>query len=488
MRTLMDHNALVELVRELCNLTRETEWVEFKVNNQDPQKIGEYISALANAATLRGETNAYVVWGIENASHEIVGTRFSPLGAKFGAEPLETWLARLLRPRIDFSFEELDVGGRPVVLLRIESATHQPIAFKGEEYIRIGSSTRKLRDFPSKERALWRAFERTNFVDLFAAERLGSDEVLQLLDYPAYFELVKLPLPDGRNAILNALIAERLATANSNTSYNITNLGAVLFAKNLRDFSRLSRKAVRVIQYRGNDRTMTLREHVNYKGYACGFTGLVDHIDSLLPINEYIEQALRRSAPMFPELAIRELVANAVIHQDFLVRGAGPTVEIFDDRIEITNPGKPIVETDRFLDSPPKSRNEELASLMRRFGICEERGSGIDKVVVEVELYQLPAPLFETPPESTRVVLFAYKALADMNLDERVRACYFHACLKCVTRDYLTNASLRGRFGIKQSNSSIASRRIREAIDVGAIKPFDQNAPRKLMKYQPYWA
>ena len=91
--------------------------------------------------------------------------------------------------------------------------------------------------------------------------------------------------------------------------------------------------------------------------------------------------------------AVRELVANALIHQDFSVTGAGPMVEIFDGRIEITNPGEPLVDTRRFLDNPPASRNEALTSLMRRFDICEERGSGIDKVVAEVERHQLPAPL-----------------------------------------------------------------------------------------------
>jgi predicted HTH transcriptional regulator len=97
---------------------------------------------------------------------------------------------------------------------------------------------------------------------------------------------------------------------------------------------------------------------------------------------------------------VRELVANALIHQDFSLSGAGPMVEIFDGRIEITNPGEPLVDTDRFLDSPPTSRNEGLASLMRRFRICEERGSGIDKVVAQLELYQLPPPVFEVPPGS----------------------------------------------------------------------------------------
>ena len=197
---------------------------------------------------------------------------------------------------------------------------------------------------------------------------------------------------------------------------------------------------------------------------------------------------MRRNLPEFPEPAVRELVANALIHQDFSVTGAGPMIEIFDGRIEITNPGEPLVDTERFLDSPPASRNEALASLLRRFDICEERGSGIDKVVAQVEGHQLPAPLFEAPPGFTRVVLFARKPMADMDRAERVRACYLHACLKYVTRDFLTNASLRERFGITTNNKAMVSRRIREAVDAGAIRPFDEHAAPKLRKYVPHWA
>ena len=191
---------------------------------------------------------------------------------------------------------------------------------------------------------------------------------------------------------------------------------------------------------------------------------------------------------MFPELAVRELVANALIHQDFFVTGAGPMVEIFVDRIEITNPGESLVDTQRFVDTPPKSRNEALASLMRRFRICEERGSGIDKVVFQVELFQLPAPLFEVPEGFTRTILFAHKALSAMDKDDRVRACYLHACLKYVTRGFLTNASLRERFGVEEKNKAAVSRYIREAVEANMIRPFDEGAARKLMKYVPCWA
>ena len=146
------------------------------------------------------------------------------------------------------------------------------------------------------------------------------------------------------------------------------------------------------------------------------------------------------------------------------------------------------MDTRRFLDSPPRSRNETLASLMRRFRICEERGSGIEKVVFHIEIFQLPAPAFEQPGDFTKVTLFAHRPLNEMDKSDRVRACYLHACLKRVMRDYLTNASLRKRLGVEEKNKAAVSRYIREAVEEGKIKPFEKDAPRNLMKYLPYWA
>lgn len=478
---------LVSLVQELTKLPKETEWLEFKVNNDTPQEIGEYISALANSAALCGKAFAYVIWGIDNDTHAVTGTTFSPSTSKVGNEEIENWLLRLLSPKIHFQFFEFTVDGQPVVLLEIERAFRHPVQFQGQEYLRIGSYKKKLKEFSEKERALWRIFDQNRFEDGLAAERISSDEVLRLLDYPSYFDLLVQPLPANRDGILEALANDYLIRTCDAGGWNITNLGAILFAKKLREFPLLKRKALRVIQYRGTGRVETLKEQEGGKGYACGFEGLIGYINGLLPGNEVIEQALRKSVPMFPKLAVRELVANALIHQDFFQTGTGPMVEIFEDRIEITNPGEPLVDTNRFVDTPPKSRNEALASLMRRFRICEERGSGIDKVVSQCELFQLPAPLFEKPEGFTRSILFAHKPLSAMDKADRVRACYLHACLKWVMRDYLTNASLRERFGIEERNKATASRCIREAVESGMIKPFDEDAARKLMKYVPFW-
>lgn len=485
-----DRNAdfLVSLIRELCKLPKETEWVEFKIDNVKPQEIGEYLSALANSAALVGKAFAYLIWGVEDETHQVVGTGFTPSTTKIGNEELENWLLRSLAPKIHFRFFEVSVDGKTVVLLEIERAYRQPVQFQGNEFIRVGSYKKRLKDFPEKERALWRIFDHTPFEEGVAVERMGSDEVLRLLDYPAYFDLLKLPLPQNRDGILKALADDKLIAACEAGGWNITNLGAVLFAKRLNDFATLRRKAMRVIQYRGNSRIETVKEQVGGRGYACGFEGLIGYVNGLLPSNEVIGQALRQKVSMFPELAIRELVANALIHQDFFMPGVGPMVEIFEDRIEITNPGAPLVDTQRFVDTPPRSRNEGVASMMRRIGICEERGSGWDKIVFQTEFYQLPAPLPEATEEHTRVVLFAHRPLSKMDKSDRVRACYLHACLKWVMRDYLTNASLRERFGIEERNKSTISRYIRETVESGMIRPFAEDSARKLMKYVPYWA
>ena len=483
-----DQNYWTGLVRELCKLPAETTWLEFKLNNDNPEAIGEYLSALSNAAALDGKANAYLIWGVRDVDHAVLGTTFAPADARRGGEELESWLLRMLSPRLHFRFVSLQIEEKLVVLLEIPAASGKPTLFSGKEWVRVGSYKKPLKDHPELERELWRRFDRKPFEAQLAAENLSGSDALELLDYPAYFDLLKLPLPADRSALLERLEEDRLVVRNAASNWDITNLGAILFAKDLYRFRGLVRKAMRVVVYEGKGHIRTLREHEIPKGYACGFSGLMDYINALLPRNEVIGQALRSEVPMYPDLAVRELVANTLIHQDFSLTGAGPMVEIFSDRMEITNPGLPLVNIQRLLDSPPRSRNEQLASFMRRVGICEERGSGVDKVVFETEFYQLPAPSFETPEASTRVVLFSHTAYKNMDSRDRVRACYLHACLRYVQRDPMTNASLRERFGIAPENSAMVTRVIKEAIAEKLVKPFDPDQGRRHAKYLPFWA
>lgn len=249
-------------------------------------------------------------------------------------------------------------------------------------------------------------------------------------------------------------------------------------------------ETLRLIKYKGSNRVQTIKEHLFKRGYASIFEDAIEYINAWLPSNEEIGQALRRDARVYPEIAIRELVANALIHQDLSISGTGPMVEIFDNRIEITNPGTPLVRPLRFIDEPPRSRNENLAAMMRRMHICEERGSGIDKVIFNIEFYQLPPPDFRETEASTIAILFSRVTTEHLSKEERMRACYQHACLQWVSGLRMSNSSLRKRLGIKDSNYPIASRIIKDTVDAKLVKPYgnENSKSKKNARYVPFWA
>lgn len=478
-----------QLVGALLEQPSECGWLEFKENNADATEVGEYISALANSAALVSQERAYLVWGIQDGDHTVVGTSFDPTGEKArGNEDYIPWLCRQLEPEPEMFVHAGEVDGKRVVILEIHAAVHQPVQFKGEEFIRVGSYKKKLKGQRTLERQLWKNLDETPFEHRLARDGLSATDALNLIDYASYFELQHMNVPPDSEPILDALITDRVLVRHESGRVAVTNLGALLFAKKLADFPSLERKAARVIKYKGSNKLVAEREQEGVKGYASGFQGLIGYIDTLVPRNEVIGKALREVVPMYPETAIRELVANALIHQDLAVTGAAPLIEIYDDRIEITNPGNPLVEAARFIDTPPLSRNEKLATMMRRCHLCEERGSGWDRIAVEIEIHQLPAPLVRVTGNHTSVVLYAHKPLRSMDRDDRIRAVYVHACLKYVSGERLTNASVRQRFGLKDTESSTASTYIREAQEANWIVPHDPTAGRKFMQYVPAWA
>ncbi len=478
-----------KIVKELVMLPRECEWVEFKQDNSKPEEIGEYLSAISNSAALSNKPSGYICWGVKDSTIEIVGTNFDPSSYKVGNEELENWLSHLLNPKIHFSFHKTVVDGKNVILLVISPASTAPVKFKNEAYIRIGSYKKKLKDHLEKERLLWDVLSKKRFEEEVALADLDSNGVFQFLNFPAVFESLDQPLPGDQNGILERLVKESFIRRNQGGSYDILNLGAILFAKDLGSFPRLRRKSVRIIVYKGDSRITTEREFENSKGYAVSFSEVIETVNGQLPQNELIETALRKNVRVYPEIAIRELVANALIHQDLYISGAGPMIEIFSDRIEITNPGKPLIETIRFIDEPPRSRNDALAAFMRRINVCEERGSGIDKVIFSIEAFQLPAPDFQAPGDNTRAILFSPKSFKDMSRDERIRACYQHCCLQYVSNKEMTNNSLRARFNISEANYSMVSRVISETIKADFIKAKDsENRSKKFARYVPFWA
>lgn len=478
----------VALIDQLRAAPAETPWLEFKGNNSDPEMIGKRCSALANAARIEGQDVAYMVWGIADDTHAVIGTDFNPDTKKVGNQGLPLWLANCLQPSIAFGFRAVAHPEGHVVLLEIPAATGAPVSFNAVPYIRIGSATPKLTDYPERYQRLIERLQPYRWEQGVARQYASGDDVLALLDYSQYFRLTQQPLPDNRAGIFDKLEADRLIARDVGERWNITNLGAILFASRMSDFeASLARKAVRFVAYAGKNRAEMVTHRLDgQKGYAVGFEGLVGYLNDLLPKNEHIGVALREAHPLFPVPAIRELVANALIHQDMTVTGAGPQIELFMDRLEVSNPGAPLVKPERMIDLPPRSRNEALAALMRRMRMCEEQGSGLDKVVQACEVYQLPPPLFRAADNSTQAVLYGPRSFAEMTPEERVRACYFHAVLKFLSGDKMKNASLCARLGIAAKNAAQASAVINKTLDAGLIRVADTEHPRA--GYVPHWA
>lgn len=481
----MNESDLKKLLEELVQQPQESEWIEFKHNFHSPEEIGERISALSNSACIMNKDFGYLVFGIEDTTHNIIGTSFKAKSHKKGNEELEMWLVTRLKPRIDFQIYEFDYDGKHISLFVIPAAKTQPIEFFHQAYIRVGSYTKKLNDFPEKQAKIWRNSGKPFEMEI-AKDGLSISDVIKYLSTETYFDLLKIPYPTDQKGVIEKLMEDNIVVK-IHSKYAITNLGALLFAKELKDFETVERKSVRVIVYKGTNKVETVREQIGAKGYALGFEGMVTWINGQLPANEEIGKALRTESRMYPEVAIRELVGNLLIHQDLNSKGF-PMIEIFTDRIEFTNPGEPIVNPDRFIDAY-NSRNDKLADLMRRMGFCEEKGSGMDKVFYYNEIYQLPPINVSIVEGKTRVAIYAYKSLNDLDKKEKIRACYQHACLKYVSNDKMTNQSLRDRFKIEDQNAATASRIIKDALEEGVIKLEDpENKSRKYTKYIPYWA
>ena len=461
----------------------ESEWLEFKKDNFTPEEIGKNISAISNSIPLLDRQKGYIIWGVDN-NHKVLGTKFQPTKEKVRNQELENWLLTQLRPQINFTIHEKDFKGKKIVIIEIPHPTNQPIRFKETEYIRIGSYTKKLRDHPEKERVLWSIFQSTSFEERLAIENINSEKILRLLDFANYFKKKNELLPESHTAILDRLASDKIIVKKNETNtYGITNLGAILFCNDLEDFPQLIRRAPRVISYEGTSRIDSIREKEFTRGYALDFDKIIEYIDIQVPKNEEIERAFRKETSMYPILAIRELVANALIHQDFNSRG-NLLIEIFSNRIEISNSGKPLIDTLRFIDEAPSPRNENLVRMMRKLKIAEDRGTGIDKVIFQIELYQLPAPDFRTTENSTIITLYGIRKFSAMTSEERVRACYQHACLCWVSSKSMTNETLRERFKLKKEQYPAVHKILADTLKKELIK---KEGTARWTKYKPYW-
>lgn len=325
-----------------------------------------------------------------------------------------------------------------------------------------------------------------SFEQLAAASEVSGDQVLKLLDYRKLYELMDKDVPASFDTILSKL-EEYSFCQKAGANWSITNLGAILFAHNLADFPELEPREVVVHKYIGtNNRTQEFENHIK-QGYAIAFENLVDSIVRATSTERI--SVMRESVPAYPRVAIREFIANALVHQDFAITGMSTSIEIYTNRLVITNPGAPLNDINRLIDLPPHSRNEKLAQSLLLLRMCERRGSGIDRAIEAIEKKNLPAVKIDKGESFTKVTLFPKKALNEMSKQERILACYQHACLLYEDGRSINNQSIRERFGLDKNKSAVASRILADTLESGHIKIADADiTSRKYASYIPYYA
>lgn len=475
------------LLKRLLEEKREQPWLEFKTNTWDVEAVGRCLSACANASILTGRDRAFMVWGIEDKTKKKVGTRIQLNEQKKGSDGFVNWISRLIEPHLFMEFLDFEDEGLNFAIIVIEPTYDRPVRFAGSEYIRIGEHIKALRDFPEHERALWFATGRYKFESAIALSHQSSGDIIAKLDVDSYFKLAALEAPKSRPEMMRRLCEREFIKDDLEGGYDVLNLGALLFAKDIRSFPSIAMKSVRVIKYTTVDKSQSEGEMEGQRGYAVGFQGLVKYIMECLPKIEKYTNGVRSVSSTYSNTAIREMVANALIHQDLAISGSGPMVEIYKDRVEVVNPGNSLIIRDRMIDER-KSRNEKLAKTMRDLGFCEERGGGIDKAILEIEEMSLPAPLFFASENSMRVVLFGPKKFGELSKSDKVWACFCHCVVRWLRHDYMSNTTLRARFSLTDGEYQTISSLISDTKKEGKIRLADQAQSGRYARYVPYWA
>ena len=411
----MNPGELTLLLDRLLVAGDEHEWVEFKHNNDEPHAIGEYISALANAAALDGEAFGYVVWGVENGSRKVLGTTFKPASARVGAQLLDLWLHQYLRPKLDFRFLAVEYRGLPVVLLRVPAAVGQPVSFHEVEYIRIHSAKVKLASHPDKEARLW---ARLNQRGDWSAEIAGA-ATLADLDPAA--------LAEGR---------QRYAEKNPHLADEVAGWDDATFLSKLK-LSRGGQSTRAALLLFGRDEAaqhLPLPPQVSWVLKDADGTALDYHHfglpllrvpDALLSRVRNLTVRYLRPGTLFPTevpqydgWVIREALHNAIAHQDYGLSARVNVVEL-PEQLMFSNSGRflpgtvqELLATDR---SPEQYRNPCLAQAMVALKMIDTIGSGIRRMYIEQRKRFFPLPDYLIDAAQQRVEV----RLTGRILDER---------------------------------------------------------------------
>lgn len=447
--------------------------------SEKTDRLAQHISAFAN---LKG--GGILVFGVHNdgTCFNVTKDEVDKTVQTLGNIALNNLVYPIKIDHFVMTFE-----GYSLLFVYIPEQNDKPVYLRGKDifsaYHRSAGQTVKMSR--NQVKAMIAASQGITFEKQTALGNLTTKDVLEVLNYQSLYQILDKNIPNSSDSIINKLHDFHLCEQEGE-KWSITNLGAILFANRLSDFPNMKGREVIVRKYAGtNNRQQVFEQHGSY-GYAVGFEGLVDFIMS--NTSKEVIDVKRIAEPTYPRVAIREFVANALVHQDFGITGMPVTVEIFTNRLAITNAGAPLNDINRLIDLPPQSRNEQLAQMMFQLGICERRGSGIDRAIEAVEKMFLPAVKFTKSEQHTRVFMFPQKGLKDMTKQEKISACYQHACLMYEDGEAVNNQSVRERFELNKNDSSIASRIISDTVEAGLIKPADnETTSKKYMTYIPFY-
>lgn len=456
--------------------------LDWKAKLPGNKKIAQHISAFANYSG-----GGVLAIGVDDAGNLLYKKGADP----FFRDQIEkiTNIARdMLDPTVRLDYTIISINAHDVLLVHIKESSSKPVCIQGdinESYIRSGGSTRKMDRSEIQE-----AF-RTSLSDQYelghALSQCTEKQVLSMLDYQHFFQALRLPIPSNSAAILRRLEYEEIIERHSDKTFSITNLGALLLANSLDEFPALRSHHVRIIQYQGNNNQSTVKEIQIKQGYAMSLGLILNQMKWIVPNSEVYVNGKRETIE-YPLLVMREAIVNALIHQDLGQLNADIKIEIYSSRIEISNPGRPLIDPNRFVDHPSKTRNKLLAQKLRILGLCEEHGKGCDEMIRLLETVRLPAPKFEAGDNYTRVTLFFPKKFEEMTVKERIENTYWHACIMHVEGKKMTNTTLRERFDVPEKNRQAISRIISKSIENGMIKDGTTPNQKKSAFYLPYWA
>ncbi|PAT40127.1 transcriptional regulator [Vandammella animalimorsus] len=409
----MEQTDLIELVNRLRAQARESSTVEFKSNWKEPQDIGVYVSALANAAVLAQHERAYVVWGVDDKTHEVTGTAFDPFNAKGeGNQSLGMWLTQKIRPKPDFEFHEVQHPQGRVVVLEIWAPRSAPLAFAGVRHIRIDSHKTSLSEHPDKESRIWGLLDqKTDWSGEIVPDATLEDLDPEALDAARlrFTEYLLKAEPDTqrheriRAEVQGWDVVTLLNKARLTKAGRITRAALLLLGKDEAAYFLAPADAKLSWIRRGADNAAGPSHP-----FGMPFLLATERIFRQIR-NDVIEEM--PGGALFPVAVqqydawvIREALHNCIAHQDYRLGGKVNVVE-HPDRLVFTNLGQfipPSVEWMLEHQSPPEHyRNQWLIDGMIRLRMVDQVGSGIRRMfqTQRERFFPLPDFVFETSPQ-----------------------------------------------------------------------------------------